>query len=264
VQKLRKYRKAVLLGFSGDDLRLTYHLFKMGLRDRYTGSVLGFYWAVLNPLLQLGIYTFIFGFVLKARIPGADTTFSFAIWLISGLVPWMAMTESMNVATNSVVSGSGIVKNTVFNSECLPIAGVMLGMVPLVVGLFFLGTLLVVDGNYPSFHIWALPGVVLIQFLFLMGAAFFLSAITVFVRDVTQLIVTLMMILMFATPIFYAPEMLPPIIQKVTFYNPFYQIVQSYRDILLEHQLPDAQGMLYLILLVIFLDIARDRKACFL
>ena len=69
--------------FSKEDIRFTYHLLRMSLRDRYMGSVLGLYWAILNPLLQLGIYTFVFSFVLKAKIPGADTTFHFSVWLYS-------------------------------------------------------------------------------------------------------------------------------------------------------------------------------------
>lgn len=244
-----------LFGFSSAEGRLIINLFKMNIRDRYLGSTLGIVWAVLNPLFLLSMYTFIFGFVFKAKIPGAETTFAFAIWLISGMVPYLAFSDALNATASSVISGAGMVKNVVFKSETLPYAAALTAVVPFVVGMMFLFILLIIDGNYPSWHIIAILPVIILQFTFFGGIGLFLSATTVFVRDIIQALSTFIMLLMFFTPLFYAKEMLPSIIQKITFFNPLYQITDPYREIILYHRLPDFTGLAYLAVLALLLNV---------
>lgn len=235
-----------LLGFHREDARLTYNIFKMNIRDRYLGSTLGLTWAVVNPLLLLGMYVFVFGFVIPAKIPGADTTLAYSIWLISGYVPYLAISDSLSCTASSVIAGSGLVKNIVFKSETLPLAATMAAAVPFAVGSTFLFILLIIDGNYPSVHAIALIPVILIQFLFLASVGLFLSATTVFIRDIVQILPTFLLLIIFFTPVFYTLEMMPDIIQDLTFFNPFYHIMQPYREILVYHRFPDWGGVAYL------------------
>lgn len=234
---------------------MIFNLSKNNIRDRYMGSILGICWAIINPILFLGLYTFIFGFIFKAKVPGSESTFAYAIFLISGFVPYLSISESMNTTTGSVVSASSMVKNIVFKVECLPIASTLTAAVPFCVGLTFLGLLLLIDGNYPTWHIILLIPIIIIQFAFLSGLGFFLSATSVFIRDIAQIIPTVTIMIVFFTPIFYAKEMLPNIVQKITFLNPFYHITQPYRDILLQHQLPDLKGIAYLLVLTVIFNL---------
>ena len=142
----------VFLGFERKDIRLILNMFKMNLKDKYLGSLLGTAWVVIQPLLTLGMYTFIFGFVFKARLPGADTTFAYAIWLISGLVPYLAISESLTNTTNCVITNSSLVKNVIFKTETLPFAASLIAFVPFLVGLIFLFILLLMEKNYPTWH----------------------------------------------------------------------------------------------------------------
>lgn len=244
-----------LLGFGKEELRLMVNLCRLLLRDRYTGSLLGVYWTVINPLIQLAVYTFVFAFILKSKIPGAESTFHFVLWLFGGLVPWLAVTESLSLAANSVVSSSGLLKNMVFKSECLPIVGVLMGLIPFLVGLLVIGILLVMDGNLPGGSITFLPLLVLLQLLLLTGLGFFLSAASVFVRDITSFLGSVLMIFFFATPIFYSIEMMPAWARHITFFNPFYQLVDAYRHILIDHGALNLAGLLYLVLLAVVLNI---------
>ena len=84
--------------FNRQDLRLAVNLWKMAVRDRYLGSSLGSFWAVANPLFMLALYTFVFGFVFKVRLPGAESTLEYVIWLIVGYGPWIATTEAIMAA----------------------------------------------------------------------------------------------------------------------------------------------------------------------
>src|SRR3990167_2612187 len=132
--------------FARHDIRLAINLFKMNVRDRYLGSSLGAFWAIFNPLFMLAVYTFVFGFVFKVRLPGAETTLAYVIWLISGYGPWIAMTEALMSSTNSVVGSAGIVKNMAFKTEILPISAALTGFITLIVSLFFLFGLMIVVG----------------------------------------------------------------------------------------------------------------------
>lgn len=245
-----------VMDFNRSDLRLILNLAKMNIRDRYLGSILGLLWAVINPLLMLGMYTFIFGFVFKAKLPGSETTFAYALWLISGLVPYIAVSEGLITTAGSVVAGASMVKNVVFKSETIPYAAVLTAIIPFGVGITFLMILLCIDGNYPTWHAILLIPLALVQFAFLSGIGLFLAATSVFIRDIMQALSTAITFLMFFTPIFYTKEMMPTILQKVTFFNPLYHMTQPYRDILLYHRLPDMLGICYVILLAVLFNLA--------
>ncbi|MCP5268572.1 MAG: ABC transporter permease [Zoogloeaceae bacterium] len=222
-----------------------FNLFKMSVRDRYLGSSLGSFWAVTNPLFMLGLYTYVFGFVFKVKLPGAETTLAYVIWLISGYGPWIAMTESIMGATNSVIGASGLVKNLAFKTELLPIAGAMVGLINLAVSLLFLLLLMVWAGTPVSPYILLLPLVVVLQFLFAAALGVWLSVVAVFVRDIVQMLPTLLTALMFMTPIFYPYESMPRMVQFASLVNPFYQIAEGYRSILLRGEGPSIFGLVY-------------------
>jgi len=243
----------VFLGFQRQDIRLIINMFKMNLKDKYLGSLLGTAWVVIQPLLVLGMYTFIFGFVFKARLPGADTTFSYAIWLISGLVPYLAISESLTNTTNCVITNSSLVKNVIFKTETLPIAATLVAFVPFLAGMAFLFILLLVEKNYPTWHFIFLIPVVSIHLILVAGFGLFLGSTAVFIRDLRQIMPTMTLIILFFTPILYPIEIMPSLVRKITFLNPFYQVVKPYRDILVYHRIPDWGGVLYLLIISIFL-----------
>ncbi|WP_207000489.1 ABC transporter permease [Trinickia mobilis] len=238
-----------MFGFNKRDVSLTFNFFVVNLRDKYLGSNLGRVWAVLNPLLMLGLFTFVFGFVYKSRLPGANTTLAYVIWLISGYGPWVAASEAISSSAMSVVSASNIIKNLAFKSEVLPIAAVATSIVPLCVSVVFLVILMIFDGNVPTWHIIWVPLVVVLQFYFVAAVGMWLSALNVFVRDITFVIPSALTMLLFSTPIFYPIESMPHLIRKVSEFNPFYILVDGYRQPLVHHQSPKAMSLAYLAVL---------------
>jgi lipopolysaccharide transport system permease protein len=234
------------LGFDRRDASTVMNFFRMFLRDRFLGSRLGTVWAVLNPLLMLAIYTFVFGFVFKARLPGANTTLAFATWLIAGYGPWLAISESLNSAASCVVSSAGLVKNMAFKTECLPVAASLLGLVPLGISMLFTVVLMTIDGRPPTWHaIAAIPGVLMI-FAFLTAVGLGLAVLTVFVRDVTMILPNLLMMVLFASPIFYPMNAMPHVLQRAAQWNPFYLMAQFIREPLLFHRIPPLTEWLYM------------------
>ncbi|MBI2791902.1 MAG: ABC transporter permease [Gammaproteobacteria bacterium] len=227
-----------MFGFSRTDYQMIYNFFKINLKDRYLASTLGVIWAVLNPIIMLGIFTFVFGFMYKVRLPGASTTLTYVIWLISGYGPWLAMSEGLVNAANAVTSNSGLVKNMAFKTEMLPISAVLLSIVPLFISFCFLIVIMLFSGDIPTWHVLFLIPVVAIMYLFMFGLGFFLSASTVFLRDLAIVLPNILMIILFISPIFYTLEAMPKPIQLLSTLNPFYILTESFRQPLVYHAIP--------------------------
>jgi len=231
--------------FTSKDAQFVVNFFKMSIRDRYLGSILGSLWAILNPALMFGVYTFVFGYVFKSRIPGSETTLSYAIWLISGYGPWLSITESLIASCMSVVAGASLIKNIAFKVEVLPIASALNGIIPLLVSFCFLGVLLIVDRNPPTWHILFLFPIAAIQFLFVISLGLFFSSINVFIRDFGIVLPNLLTMLLFSTPVFYPIISTPQIVQILSLGNPFYLICEAYRQALVFHQIPNIGSLFY-------------------
>lgn len=238
-----------MLGFSKGDMQLTFNLLRINIRDKYLGSSLGGFWSIANPLFMLVLYTFVFGFVLKVRLPGAETTFDYAIWLIIGYGPWIATVEALTAATSSVVNAAGIVKNVAFKTELLPISAAFIGLISLLVALIFLLILSIFAKNSLSWHILWLPIIIGLQFFLIVALGLWLSVTNVFKRDLGIALPSILTIIMFVTPIFYPIESMPRLIQKISLANPFYLIAEAYRGVFIGKVSPDIFSMLYILIL---------------
>ncbi|WP_278025353.1 ABC transporter permease [Legionella yabuuchiae] len=234
---------------------MIFNFFKINLKDRYMASALGGVWAILNPIIMLGIFTFIFGFVYRAKLPGASTTLSYVIWLISGYGPWLAISEGILNSSNSVIANSGVVKNMAFKTEILPVSSVLVSIVPLLVSLCFLSIIMFFDHNAPTWQAIMILPVIAIMYLFMFGLGFFLSAVSVFLRDLPIVLPNLLMMILFVSPIFYTLESMPRPIQIASIANPFYILTEGFRQPLVYHAIPPGLlwGLLYVLLLAILL-----------
>ncbi len=235
---LARVRRHTVLGFSIHDLRLLVNLTKMALRDRFLGSVFGRIWAILNPLLLMTIFSLVFSFVFKSRLPGADSSLSFILWLISGYGPWLAVSEGISAGTSSITGNSGLVKNLSFKSELLPVAASLLGLIPLGVAFGLIVVLLGLDHRYPGAAWLVIPLVLVLQFMLVTGIALILSAINVFIRDMALILPNLLVVVLFASPIFYPIEAFPAALQTWVRLNPFYLIADCFRQPLIYGELP--------------------------
>lgn len=221
---------------------------KLQIKDRYLGTSLGILWAILNPIIMLSFYTFIFGYIMKSKAPGAETSLAYAVWMISGLGPWLSIAESLVGGTNSIVGNAGLIKNLVFETEALPISSTLVGFIPLVVSLLFLLTLLCVNQWTPTWHLLLLIPAIVIHFLFLSGLTLIFSSINVFFRDFGILLSNILLIILFSTPIFYSIDQYPMALQNIAKLNPFYIITNNYRTIIITQTIPDPLLNIYLFL----------------
>jgi homopolymeric O-antigen transport system permease protein len=245
-RRLKRRGGAQILGFDQEDARRLLNFFKLGLRDRFLGSTLGLVWAIVNPLLMMGVFTFVFGFIFRSRLPGAETSLSFVIWLISGYGPWLAISDGLATSTSAVTGNSGLVKNLAFKTELLPIAGSMMGLIPLAVSVCYLVALLVLSGTRPSVSWLAILPMLFLQFVLIAGVGLCLAAVNVFVRDTALALPNVLMILLFSSPIFYPLSEFPKAVQGVLQFHPFQVIAEGYRRPLLYGSWPAPWSLVYL------------------
>ena len=221
---------------------------------RYRGSFGGAFWTLINPLLLMLTYFFVFGVVLRARFGSDQSRSSFALYFLAGMLPWLAFSEAAGRSPGVMLEHRNFVKKLVFAVETLPVNLVAAGLVSeLFAVVLFCVFLLVVRGGVPPSVVW-LPALLIPQVLFTAGVAWFLAALGVFVRDLGQVMGFVLTIWFFVTPICYPETSLPPAATVLLSKNPIYVLVHGYRLILLEHQAPafGALWKLWLLSIVVF------------
>ncbi|MEO8070914.1 MAG: ABC transporter permease, partial [Acidobacteriota bacterium] len=201
---------------------------------RYRGSVLGFFWSFVNPLLLLSIYSFVFAEILPNQ--NIDTS-PYAIFMFCGLLPWTWFSASLLEASGSLISGGNLIKKVLFPAEILPLVSVLANMVHFFLGLSILAGFMIVLHHYPDWgQIAWFPVIVVVQLIFTAGLALILSALTVHFRDIRDLLANLLTFWFFATPIIYSYLM--PGVEKYRWlfrFNPFFHLAVSYQEVLFFH-----------------------------
>jgi lipopolysaccharide transport system permease protein len=187
------------------------------LKARYRGSVLGFFWSFINPLLLLLIYSFVFSVVL----PGSRSTElePYALFMFCGILPW--------------ISGGNLIKKVLFPAEILPIVTVLANMVHFFLGLPILVVFLIYyQAPLQVTEVIWFPVVLFVQFLLTTGLALIVSALTVHFRDIKDILSNVLTFWFFATPIIYSMNQAPASGRRFLNLNPFTHLAISYQEIL--------------------------------
>jgi lipopolysaccharide transport system permease protein len=210
---------------------LIHSLVARELKARYRGSVLGFFWSFINPLLLLGIYSFVFAVVLPGTHP--PETEPYALFMFCGILPWTWFSSSLNESANVLIGHGNLIKKVLFPAEILPIVTVLANMVHFFLGLPILIGFLIY--YWRPITVW-FPVVVLVQLVFTTGLALILSALTVHFRDIKDLLANVLTFWFFATPIIYpmaqANDATSGYAKQFLDLNPMTHIVVSYQEIL--------------------------------
>jgi ABC-type polysaccharide/polyol phosphate export permease len=201
------------------------------LKARYRGSVLGFFWSFINPLLLLLVYSFVFAVVLPGTHPKEIQPY--ALFLFVGLLPWTWFSSSLSEASNVLISGGNLIKKVLFPAEVLPIVTVLSNMVHFLFGLPIVAIfLLYFRAQVALVDLAWFPVIVLVQLVLTTGFALALSALTVHFRDIKDILSNLLTFWFFATPIIYPMTDAPGMGQTLLRLNPFTHLAISYQEVL--------------------------------
>ncbi|MDE3157007.1 MAG: ABC transporter permease [Acidobacteriota bacterium] len=201
------------------------------LKARYRGSVLGFFWSFVNPLLLLLVYTFVFSVVLPGGAPPDVRPYS--VFLFAGLLPWTWFSTSLIEAANSLIAGGNLIKKVLFPAEVLPTVSVLANLVHFCLGLPILALFIIYYRIPLSLTELAwFPIVILVQLTLTLGLAYLVAALTVHFRDIKDILVNLLTLWFFTTPIIYSMNDAPKGARRFLNLNPFTHLAISYQEIL--------------------------------
>lgn len=231
-------------------------LTKRKVESRYRASLLGTVWSILDPLLLLAVYLFVFGYIFGGsfRNDGTDSKIDYALTIFIGLSIFRLVSEVMAVGSMSVVTNVNYVKKIVFPLATLPVIDVLKAVYSffLSMSLVTLGVQTFGNGVGVYFFWWIL---LLPCFFFLLcGIAWILSSLTVYFRDVNNLIQVLSIGLLFGSAVFYPISKIPSPAWSVLKFNPLLQLIETARRITIWNTAPSYEALLYLVLvsLIVF------------
>lgn len=216
------------------------------LRVRYRYAMMGFLWAVIEPLAFTLILTFVFSFVLadRAALASEDAGPPFAVMLLCGLIFWQYFSTSVSTATTSIVINKNLVKKVRFTREVIPIATCCMPLLQLGIGFVMLICAHLILGGAVGSSMIYFPVIFGIEFAMTIGIALLLSCGHTYFRDVGNLVNVLLLFGFYASPVFYPLELvnsdrLPVWLPYLYMANPMVGLLTAYRQILFEQRFPD-------------------------
>ena len=218
---------------------MIFSLVKRDLKGRYKGSVLGFLWTFLNPLLQLAVYTVVFSTIMRSGIQ------DYYLFLFVALIPWIFFNTSLTGGTGCILMQQDMIKKIYFPREVLPVSFVTSQLINMLLS-FIVIFLVLFAAGYPL-RVQALlciPFVMIIEYTLALGFTMVLSAVTVYIRDLEYIMGIAAMAWQFLTPVMYSVEQAPEEIRWIYMFNPMTNVISAYRDILYYGKIPKFDTLL--------------------
>ncbi len=215
-------------------------LAKREVIGRYRGSLMGIMWSLLNPVLMLVVYTFVFSVVFKAKWnSGSDSKTEFALVLFSGLLVFNLFAECVNRAPTLILSNTNYVKKVVFPLEILPWVILSTSLFHMIISFFVWLFFYIIFFGQPQLTLLFMPIILFPLVFFTIGFTWILASLGVYLRDVAQIVGLMITTLMFLSPIFYPLSSLPKQYQALLSFNPLAVIIEETRKSLIWGHVPD-------------------------
>ena len=235
--EIAKYIKKI---FAYNELIIT--LAVKDFKVRYKNAVLGFLWALLNPLLMMAILSVVFSFVFKIQVD------KYPVFLLTALLPWYFLSFSLSGSTVSIVENANLIKKISFAREIIPVSVVLSNLFNLLLSLLVLFVFMFIFGVKFTPLILLLPFVIILQTIFVMGISFICATLHTIYRDTKHIVDTLLLLGFYLTPVFYPVSMVPGKIEHIYMFNPMACIITIYRSILFYGVMPSVNIIIYAIL----------------
>ncbi len=219
LKSLTRYRRRLLEGVMLD------------VRQQYTGSVLGIFWAFLFPFLQLSIFAILYTVIFKVR-PAGLTEWQYVLLVFSGLVPLLAFSAILISSTGSLTANKNLLLNTVFPAELIPLRSALAAQVPGVSGLIITLILGFVLGRTSWQAILLVPVFWLLLVMFAVGLGWLLSLFSLVAKDIQHALGLIVMLMMILSPFAYTPEMVPSALKFIIYLNPLSYFVLVFQQLI--------------------------------
>jgi lipopolysaccharide transport system permease protein len=220
-------------------------------QSKYRNSLFGAAWSVINPLAMIVVYTIIFSQIMRARLPGVDSTFAYSIYLCAGVLTWGLFAEITSRSLTMFIENANLIKKINFPRLCLPVTVVATACMnfAIIFGLFTL--FLIVTGSFPGWTYLALVPVLLIHIALAVGIGMTLGVLNVFFRDVGQFFGIVLQFWFWMTPVVYPLNILPERLIPLANLNPLLHLTTAYQTILVNGALPGWRALTIVALMAV-------------
>ncbi len=214
------------------------------VKGRYAGSSIGIYWSVINPLVMLAVYTYVFSAVLRVKWADEPGITDFALYLFCGFLAWNAFQETVQRSTTVIIDNAPLIKNLSFPSKVLPLSIGINSILNEVIGIAILVVAVRIILGFFPIYIWLLIPLMVFQLFLGLGLGFIFSTLNVFFRDTAQFVSMFLLVWMFGTPLFYPEGMIPAEYRFLVDINPMAYLVRMFRAVCLKNTFPDVNDLI--------------------
>lgn len=222
-------------------------------QSKYTNSLLGATWNVINPLAMVLVYTLIFAKIMKSRLPGEESEFAYSIYICSGVLTWGLFAEITGRAQSVFLENANLLKKISFPRLCLPTIVVLNALLNFGIVFSLFTAFLLATGNFPGIAFLGIFPLLLIQIAFSIGLGITLGVLNVFFRDIGQFFGVVLQFWFWLTPIVYSVSILPEGMLNAMAYNPMAALISGYHAIFLKAQWPDWSSLWLVTILSVIL-----------
>lgn len=227
---------------------LVWQLTKGEFGERFAGSVLGATWAVVQPLVKLFVFLVVFGQIMGARLPGGSGPFGYGVYLACGLFPWMAFSQTVNRSCSIFLDKRGLISKISLSLPSLLLYVGLSESISFLLGMTALFGVMLATGQEFSRHLILLPFLFFLQQLFAFALGLLAATLTVFLRDLKEMMGVVMEIWFWGTPIVYVLDALPGWAQDIIRLNPATPVIEAYHSVFVHGAAPDMRVMIILAL----------------
>lgn len=222
---------------------LLYQLVRRDFRQRFVGSAAGWLWGLIQPLVLLASWTFVFQICLKQTPPEGEVTGNYTLFLFSGFLPWLLFQESVMRCSSSLLENANLITKTVFPSEIIPVSIFLSSLVSHLLALSLVLVVVTVWGGGVSPMALLLPAYMLLLGMLAVGIGWIVASLQVYLRDTSQVLTVVMTCWFWITPIFISEQQIPPAFRFLVRLNPLAGVVRAYRERLLSWRSPSLEDL---------------------
>ena len=217
---------------------LLFQLVRRDFEQRFVGSVVGWVWGIIHPLVLLASWTFVFSVCLHTKLDPGEVTQNYPLLLFAGMLPWLLFSETVQRSSSSLLDQASLITKTVFPAEIVPVS---IFLSSLVSHLMALGLVVAAVGiwlNRISTGLVLLPIYMVLLGMFAVGLGWILASLQVYLRDTAQVLTVILTFWFWLTPIFITEKQFPARVRFLLAANPLAYLVRAYRELLLSARWP--------------------------
>ncbi|MCC6858962.1 MAG: ABC transporter permease [Bryobacterales bacterium] len=222
---------------------LLFQLVRRDFEQRFVGSVVGWIWSVIHPLVLLLSWTFVFSVCLGVKLGPREVTQNYPLWLFAGMLPWMLFSDTVQRSSVCLLDHANLITKTIFPAEVVPVSVFLSSLVSHALALGLAVAAIALWLNHFSAMLVFVPLYIFLLGLFAVGIGWIVAGLQVYLRDTSQVLSVLLVFWFWLTPIFITEDQFPESVRFLISGNPLAYIVRAYRETLLSYRLPSAADL---------------------